>query len=87
MDAFKSFIQESYRSRCFGLLESCLKELLKTRAMAKEICYLLASCLFEQAKYNEARPVAQDLVSRYPGYVPARRLLELIGTVEQPCAL
>src|SRR5208282_3500077 len=83
IDAFKSFIRESYSSRCFHLLESCLKELLKTRSSSKEICYLLASCLFEQAKYDEARPVAVDLASRYPGYAPARSLLELIETMGQ----
>ncbi|MGA2733871.1 MAG: radical SAM protein [Syntrophobacteraceae bacterium] len=83
MEAFKSFIQRSYGSRCFHLLESCLKELVKTRSSSKEICYLLASCLFEQAKYDEARPVAVDLASRYPGYAPARSLLERIETMGQ----
>jgi MoaA/NifB/PqqE/SkfB family radical SAM enzyme len=83
MDVFRSFIHESYKSRCFHLIESCLEELLKTRSSSKELCYLLASCLFEQAKYDEARPVAADLASRYPGYAPARSLLELIETMGQ----
>ncbi len=83
MDAFRAFIQRSYSSRWFQLLESCLKELVKTRSGSKEICYLLASCLFEQAKYDEARPVAVDLASRYPGYAPARSLLERIETIGQ----
>ena len=83
MGAFKSFIQQSYSSRYFQLLESCLKELLKTGTRAREICYLLASCLFEQGKYDEASPVAVDLVSRYPDYAPGRLLLELIGNLEQ----
>ena len=84
MDTFKSFIQESYSSRCFQLLESCLKELVKIRSDSKEICYLLASCLFEQAKYDEARPVLMGLASRYPGYAPASRLMELIESIERP---
>ncbi len=83
MDAFRSFIRESYSSRCFHLLESCLKELVKNRSGSKEIRYLLASCLYEQAKYDEARPVAADLASRYPGYAPARSLVEQIETMEQ----
>ncbi len=81
--AFKSFIQQSYSSRHFQLLESCLKELRKTGARAKEICYLLASCLFEQEKYDEASPVAVDLVSRYPDYAPGKLLLEMLGNLEQ----
>ena len=83
MGAFKSFIRQSYSSRYFQLLESCLKEFLKTRTMAREICYLLASCLFEQGKYDEARPVAVNLVSRYPDYAPGKLLLEMIENLEQ----
>ena len=83
MGAFKSFIQQSYSSRHFQLLESCLKELRKTGARAKEICYLLASCLFEQGKYDEARPVAVNLVSRYPDYAPGKLLLEMTENLEQ----
>ncbi len=84
MGAFKSFIRESYSSRCFEPLESCLKELLRTRCNSKEISYLLASCLFEQAKYDEARPIAEELTLRCPGYVPARLLVERIRTIGQP---
>ena len=83
MGAFKSFIQQSYSSRYFQLLESCLKAFLKTGTSAREISYLLASCLFEQGKYDEASPVAVDLVSRYPDYAPGRLLMERIGNFEQ----
>jgi MoaA/NifB/PqqE/SkfB family radical SAM enzyme len=81
MDAFDAFIQESYRSRRFQLLEDCLAKLLQTFSNAKELRYLFASCLFEQAKYESARQVAEELVSSHPEYPASKALLEQINVM------
>ena len=76
---FQAFIQESYRSRRFDLLEDCLTRLLRIWSNVKELRYLLASCLFEQAKYESARQAAEELVSTNPDYPAPRLLLEQIN--------
>ena len=86
MDAFQPFIRESYRSRRFELLEDCLTTLLQTYPNARELRYLLASCLFEQAKYDSARRTAEELVSSSPDYLAARTLLQQINLKEPPHA-
>ncbi len=78
MGAFTAFVHESYRSRRFDLLEIRVEELLKTHSRAKELRYLLASCLFEQEKYEKALPVAEELVEEFPDYSSAQPLLALI---------
>ncbi|MHC1728115.1 MAG: radical SAM protein [Syntrophobacteraceae bacterium] len=78
MGAFTAFVHESYRCRRFDLLELWVKELLRAHSRAKELRYLLASCLFEQEKYEEALPVAEELVAGHPDYSSAQPLLALI---------
>ena len=77
----KALINASYGLRRFDLLEACLKELLKTHSQAKELRYLLASCLFEQAKYEEALPVAEELALSHPDYAAAQSLLGQIRAI------
>ena len=51
---------------------------MQTYPSVKELRFLFASCLFEQAKYERAREAAEDLVSSYPDYPAPRLLLEQI---------
>lgn len=80
MGVLKSFVRESYSLRRFDLLESCLKDLLNTYPAAKELSYLLASCLFEQGRLETALPIAKELAASHPDYQPSKRLLDQIRT-------
>ncbi len=77
----KSFVRKSYSLRRYDLLETCLKELLKTYPAAKELSYLLASCLFEQGKIEAALSMAEELATAHPDYEPPRLLLDQVRTV------
>ncbi|MFZ2448512.1 MAG: radical SAM protein [Syntrophobacteraceae bacterium] len=76
--AFRRFIRASYGARRFGPLEDCLRNLLQDHSSAKELQYLLADCLFEQGRPDEALEAARKIAAAFPDYAPAKLLLDKI---------
>ncbi|MCE5336991.1 MAG: radical SAM protein [Desulfobacteraceae bacterium] len=94
MAALKALIRASYDAKQFDQLEDCLRQLLQDHPRAKELRFLLASCLFEQGRYEEAHPIAEQLHATDPAYSPVKTLTDQIrvrlaakkraGTIGQP---